>query len=74
MAVLAADHQLDDLGVGLATGTIGGDVAAVAEHGALVGDLGDLMHAVRDVEQRQPLGAQAAQHDENLRDVGGGQR
>ncbi|HEX2256280.1 MAG TPA: ATP-binding cassette domain-containing protein, partial [Afifellaceae bacterium] len=27
-----------------------GDVAAVAEHGALVGELGDLVHAVRDVE------------------------
>ena len=32
------------------------------------------MHAVGDVEQRQPLLAQALQHVEDLRDVGGGER
>ena len=74
MAVFPADHHLDDLVVGLGAGEICRDIAAVAEHRAFVGDLGDLMHAVRDVEQRQPLGAQALQHGEDLGHVGGGQR
>ena len=34
------------------------DVVAVAENGAIVGDLGDLMHAVRDEEQCETLRAQ----------------
>ena len=74
VAVFAADHQLDDLVVGLGAGLVGRDVAAVAEHRALVGELGDLVHAVRDVEQRQALRAQPLQHGEDLGDVGGGQR
>ena len=74
VAVFAADHQLDDLGVGLRAGLVGRDVAAVAEHRALVGELGDLLHAVRDVEDAEPLVPQPLQHREHLGDVGGGQR
>ena len=69
VAVLAADHQLDDLVVALLAGAIGGDVAAVAKHRAAIRQLGDLVHAMRDIEQRQPLGAQPLQHDEHLGDV-----
>ena len=58
----------------LRAGLVGRDVAAVAEHRALVGELGDLVHAVRDVEQRQPFGAQPLQHGEDLRDIGRRQR
>ena len=74
VAVFAADHHLDDFVVGLGAGRVGRDVAAVAEHRAFVGQLGDLVHAVRDVEQRQAFGAQPLQHGEDLGHVGGGQR
>ena len=42
----------------LRAGLVGRDVAAVAEHRAVVGEFGDLVHAVRDVEQRDALVAQ----------------
>ena len=74
VAVFAADHHLDHFVVGLGAGLVGRDVAAVAEDRALVGKLGDLVHAVRDVEERQAFGAQPLQHREDLGDVGGGQR
>ena len=52
---LAPDHQLDDLvGVLRALGE-GLDVAAVAEHRAGIGQRLDLVHAVRDVEDAEPL-------------------
>ena len=73
VAVLAADHHLDHLLVGFGAGGVGRDVAAVAEDGAFVGQRLDLVHAVRDVDQRQALGAEALQHGEDLLDVGGGQ-
>ena len=73
-AVFATDHQLDDLVVGLRARRIGGHAAAVAEHRALVGELGDLVHAVRDVDQGQAFGAQALEHGVDLRHVGGRQR
>ena len=50
----------------LRAGREGRDVAAVAEHRAVVGELGDLVHAVRDVEERQPFAAQPLQHGEDL--------
>ena len=74
MAVLAPDHHFDDLVVGLRSGRVGRDVGAVPEHRAFVGELGDLVHAVGDVEERQPFLAQALENDEHLRDIGGGQR
>ena len=55
---VAPDHHLDDLRVALAAGREGRDVAAVAEHRAVVGQLGDLVHAVRDVDDGQALVAQ----------------
>jgi hypothetical protein len=68
VAVFAPDHHLDhlvrrDLGAGL----IARHIAAVAEHRAIVGQFGDLVHAVRDVEERQAFVAQALQHGEDLR-------
>ena len=74
MAVLTPDHHFDDLVVGLRSGHIGRDIGAVPEHGALVGELRDLVHAVRNEQERQPLLAQALEDDEHLGDVGGGQR
>ena len=74
MAVFAADHHLDDLVVGLGAGLVGGDIPAVAEHRALVGKFGDLVHAVRDVEERQPFRRSRLSTSKILVDVGGGQR
>ena len=65
----AADHHLDDFVVGLRPRDVARDVGAVAENGAFVGEFGDLVHAVRDIEERQPLVAQPLQHDEHLGDV-----
>ena len=73
VAVFAADHHLDDFIVGLCAGLEGRDIAAIAEHGAFIGKFGDLVHAMRDVEQRQTFIAQAFQNREHLGDVGRGQ-
>ena len=72
--IFAADHKADDLGIRLGASLVGGDVAAISKHGALVGKLRDLMHAVRDVEKCQSLRAEPPQDRENLRNVGGCQR
>ncbi len=47
---------------------------AVAEHRAIVGELGDLGHAVRDVDDGEAVLAQPLQHLEDAGDVGGGER
>ena len=49
-------------------------MAAVAEHRAGIGDRLDLRHAVRDVEDREPLVAQLAQDAEHGVHVARGQR
>ena len=72
--VLAADHQLDHLIVGLAALGEGLDVAAVPENRAIVGQFGNLVHAVGDVEDRQPLLPQHLQCLIDLGNVGGRQR
>ncbi len=72
--IFAADHQLDDRVVGLRAGGEGLDVAAVAEHRAVVGQLGDLVHAVRDVDDRHALRLELLEQREDLGDVGGRQR
>ena len=46
---------------------------AVAEDRAIVREFGDLAHAVRDIDQRQPLGAQVLQHAEHGFDILGRQ-
>ncbi len=71
---LPADHHLDDLVVGLRPREIGRDIGAVAKDGAVVGEFGDLMHPMRDVEEREPLVAQSLQDHEHLGDVRRGQR
>ncbi len=53
---------------------IGRDIGAVPEHRALVGKLGDLMHAVGNVEEGQPLLPQPLEDDEHFGDVSGGER
>ena len=73
-AVLTSDHQLDDRVVRFRPCGKGFDVAPVAEHRAVVGKLGDLMHAMRNVDDRHPVLSQLLEHGENLLDVGGGQR
>src|ERR1700722_6551377 len=69
VAVLTPDHHFDDLVVGLRSGHIGRDIGAVPEHGALVGEFRNLVHAVRNEQERQPLLAQALENDKHL---GGG--
>ena len=71
---LAADHHLNDLVVRLRSGDVARDIGAVAKNRTLVGELGDLVHAVRDVEEREPLVAQALEHHEHFADVRSGQR
>ena len=67
---VAADHQLDDL-AGRARALVEGlDVAAVAEHRGAVGQRLDLVHAVRDVEDRDALRLQTRQQGVDLLDVG----
>ena len=66
VAILTPDHHFDDLVVGLRSGHIGRDIGAVSEHGALVGEFRDLMHTVRNEQERQPLLAQALEDDEHL--------
>ena len=73
MAVFAPDHHFDDLAVRLAAGLVGRDIAAIAEHRAFIGDLGDLMHAMGDIEERQTFTTQALEYREDFYDVGGGQ-
>ena len=72
--VFAADHHFDHFIVGLGAGLVGRDLAAIAEHRAIVGQFGDLMHAMRDVEQRNALCLQPPQHLENALHVRGRQR
>ena len=74
VAILTPDHHFDDLVVGLRSGRIGRDIGAVPEYRAFVGELRDLMHAVGNVQKRQPFLAQALEDDEHLGDVGGGER
>ncbi len=71
---LAADHHLDDLVGPLGARREGRDVAAVAEHGAVVGELLNLVHAMGDVDDRQPLLAELLQHPKDRFHVGRGQR
>ena len=65
MAVLATDHHLDDLAVRAAARRECRDMPAVAEHRAIVREFGDLAHTVRDVDQRQSVGAQVLQYAEH---------
>ena len=58
----------------LAPARVGRDITPVAKDRTFVGDFGDLVHAMRDVEQREALRAQPLQHHEDLGDVGGRQR
>ena len=72
--VLAANHQLDDLVVCLGARGETRDAATVAEHRALVGKLGDFVHPMRDVDERQPFRTKPLQHAIDFRHVGSGQR
>ena len=66
------DHQLDQpIVVEVAHGHRG-DVAAVAEHGHLVGDLEDLVEVVRHVQDRHPACLQPTHGSEESLDVGAG--
>lgn len=59
MRDIAPDHHLHGLGVALRAGQKGRHVAAVAKHGAVVGQLFDLVHPVRDIDDRHALTSQA---------------
>ena len=72
--VLAADHQLDDFVVGLRPRGEGRNAAAVAKDRALVGQLGDFVHPMRNVDQSETVGAKPPQYAIDLGHVGGSQR
>ena len=73
VAVFAPDHQLNHVAIGFRSGLVARDIAAVAEDRAVIGKLGDLMHAMRDIEERQPFTAQALENGKDTLDVFGGQ-
>ncbi len=68
--MFAPNHKFDDIVVALLASAVGGDVAPIAKQRAFVGERRDLVHSVRNVEQREPLGAQPLQHREHLGDIG----
>ena len=74
MTPFATDHHLDDFVVGLRAREIARDIGAVAKDGAVVGKLGDLVHAVRDIDERETLVAQSLQDHEDPGHVRRGQR
>ena len=69
-----ADHHADDRLDRRLGGLDRVDVAAVAHHGHPVGDLLELLEAVRDVDHARPPLAQVADDPEELVDLGVGQR
>ncbi len=71
--VLAADHQLDDFVVGLRPRGEGRNAAAVAKDGAFVGQLGNFVHPMRNVDQSKTVGAKPPQYAIDLGHVSGGQ-
>ena len=62
--VLVAGHQRDELTRCRLAAAQRGDAAARAQDGDAVGDLLDLVHAVRDEQDARALGAQALEHAE----------
>ncbi len=60
VAVFAADHHLDHVVVGLGAGLVGRDIASVAEHRADIRQFGDLVHPMRDEQQRHAVRRAAA--------------
>ena len=69
-----ADDVLDDL-VERQFGHRGGDdVPSVAQDGGAIGDPRDLVHAVRDVDDRHALGLEPAEKGEQLLDLAAGKR
>ena len=72
--VFAPDHHLDDGVVALGASGERFDVAAVAEDGAVVGEFGDFVHAVRDIDDRHAFGAELLEHREHLEHIGARER
>ena len=60
VADVAADHHPDELAHVRLGDRPGADIAAVAEHGDAVAEAEDLLHAVRDVDDAEPLPRAAA--------------
>ena len=69
VAQIAADHHADELGLLHLAGDDRVHVAAVLEDGDLVGDLEDLAHAVRDVDDDLALGLELADDGEQRLDL-----
>ena len=65
---LAPDHQLDDVVAGDVGGGMLADEPAVAEHRHFVGDLEQLVHLVRDVDDAVALGLERADDLEEMLD------
>ena len=55
---VAAHHEADQLRAIHVAQLAGGDGVAVAQHGDAVGDRGDFIEAVRDVDDADAFGAQ----------------
>src|SRR5262249_6103681 len=60
----ASDHHGDDAVVRRAGGGAAAGIPSIAEHGEPIGDLGDLLDEMRDIDDRMPLSAQFLQHRE----------
>ena len=69
-----AGHHLDQAIVRQATRRHGVDLAPVAQHGDAVGNLVDLLHAVRDVDDADALGLQATDQFEQAKRLLVGER
>ena len=74
VAEVAADHQAGDPLLARAGGGRDVDQPAVAQHGDAVGELDDLVQAVRDVDDRYAVAAQPADHGEEAARLVVGQR
>ena len=70
----AADDILDNLVERQVAHRRGDDVPTVAQDGGAIGDPRDLVHAVRDIDDRHALGLEPAEKGEQLLDLAAGER
>ena len=70
----AADDIFDDLVERQLAHRRGDDMPAVAQDGGAIGDPRDLVHAVRDIDDRHALGLEPAEKGEQLLDLAAGER
>ena len=72
--VFTSNHHLNDRVVALRPSLEGRDVAAVAEYCAVVRELRNLMHSMRNVDDRETFRTKLFKHAKNSFNVGGCKR